>query len=594
MNILGLRPAASQAEWVMPDWFYRTVSQRLLFSLPDAAGRAVALGVIGTLGGSAVGRGLIEIMGHMAPDARLAVTLAGQRYPSPIGLGWRVDPEQRATEGLACFGVGCIERCEGESPLVKKTPAGELEDGEACVHPSSPRNFKRGQIQDLTRRIAADGSETVCLPSGDLLPLVAWDLGVAEPPAERWRGVVLQVGTRLAPGRWRVPVSMPESLPRRVQVWRERLGPDAVLIVSGGVNSPAESVALVEAGASLILIEAGLVSSGPGLIKRCNAALLRRSVAQTEEARKVSPWRQSWLWASGLGAAMALGGAVTLGLALTRVLLPYDEHYLGLTSATLRRTLPRLFAFMAHDRGTLAGTMLGLGWLYGVLAWAGIRRGVHGAKTAVVASALAGFVSFFAFFGFGYFDTLHAFVAAILFQLTVQVMTGEDGGLPLEASPPDEEDPAWRRAQWGQLLWVIHAVGLLLAGVLILGISVTSVFVSEDLGFLCMTAAEAQAMGERVVSVVAHDRATLGGMLLASGVAMLLLVLWCYERGAAWLWRAMAGLGLPAYGAALGVHAWVGYNDWRHAVPGWIGLGLWIGGLGLSRGYLMRGNPASP
>ena len=204
----------------------------------------------------------------------------------------------------------------------------------------------------------------------------------------------------------------------------------------------------------------------------------------------------------------------------------------------------------------------------------------------MVASAVAGFASFFSFLGFGYFDTLHAFVAAVLFQLTVQIMVGADGGRAALAVPRDDEDGCWRRAQWGQLCWVAHAVGLVLAGGVILGIGMTRVFVSEDLAFLCMDAEQVRTMGERVVSVVAHDRATLGGMLWASGVGMLLPVLWCHQRGASWLWWAIAGLGLPAYAAALVMHAWVGYTDWRHIVPAFVGLALWAGGLVLSRGYL--------
>jgi dihydroorotate dehydrogenase len=223
-----------------------------------------------------------------------------------------------------------------------------------------------------------------------------------------------------------------------------------------------------------------------------------------------------------------------------------------------------------------------------VLAWRGIRHGVDGAKTAVVASALAGFLSFFSFLGFGYFDTLHAFVAAVLFQLTVQIMVGADGGRADVAVPRDDEDAGWRRAQWGQLLWVVHAAGLVLAGCVILGIGMTRVFVSEDLAFLCIGEAGVGALGERVISVVAHDRATLGGMLWAAGTGMLLPVLWCQRRGAAWLWWAVAGLGAPAYAAALGMHAWVGYTDWRHIVPALAGLALWSGGLALTRGYLCR------
>ena len=327
--------------------------------------------------------------------------------------------------------------------------------------------------------------------------------------------------------------------------------------------------------------------NGPGLVKRCNAALLNRLVGEPVAEPAEAVFRQSWFWALSLGVALGGGGLLALGLSFTRVLLPYDEQFLGLTVELLQRNAPRLHAFMAHDRGTLAGVMLGLGWLYAVLAWSGIRGGVDGARTAVVASALAGFASFFSFLGFGYFDTLHAFVAAVLFQLTVQVMVGASRvRSPGARAGPDDEDRAWRRAQWGQLCWVVHAVGLLIAGSVILGIGMTRVFVSEDLDFLCMTADQVRAMGDRVVSVVAHDRATLGGMLWAAGVAMLLPVLWCHERGARWLWQAMAGLGLPAYASTLGLHAWVGYTDWRHILPAVVGLALWAGGLALSAGYL--------
>jgi hypothetical protein len=75
-------------------------------------------------------------------------------------------------------------------------------------------------------------------------------------------------------------------------------------------------------------------------------------------------------------------------------------------------------------------------------------------------------------------------------------------------------------------------------------------------------------------------------MLLSSGVAMLLPVLWCFRRGERWLWWAIAGLGFPAYGAALGIHVAVGYLDWRHMVPAVAGLLLWLGGLVFSASYL--------
>jgi len=563
------------------------MAQRALFCLPDHWSRAVGLGLIGSLGESASGRALIDFFGHMEADPRLAVRVGGTDFPSPVGLGWRVDPEQRATRGLARFGVGCIEVPSGKRREVSRGEGETLTDG-ARVSVNSPPAPTKPAVQLLRRCGSGDGGEWIELPSGSRLPVVGWDETPVAEATGVSGGIGLQVGSRRDGGCWMVPAAMPEDLPRRVRAWRDRLPGGAAIVVAGGVARPEDAVALVEAGASLVLVDAGLVFRGPGLIKRCNEALLLRLVPKGDPAVKGKEpcFRQAWVWAGALGAAMMLGGVATLGLAGTRVLLPYDEHYLGITADLLKRNSPRLFAFMAHDRGTLAGTMLGLGWLYLALARHGVRRGVHGAKTAVVASALTGFASFFSFFGFGYFDTLHAFVAVVLFQITVQILTGAEGGAPADRAILEADDAVWRRALWGQLLWVIHAVGLLIAGCVILGIGMTSVFVSEDLAFLCLSEVQAGQMDARMVGVVAHDRATLGGMLLASGVATLLPVLWCFRRGAGWLWDALAGLGAPAYAVAIGMHLWVGYTDWRHLVPALVGLGLWAAGLGLSRGYL--------
>jgi hypothetical protein len=570
----------------MPDWFYRTVAQRGLFCLPDEQARAVALGTIGFLGRRRLGRVIIDALGHMRADERLATVVGGTRFPSPIGLGWRVDPEQRATAGLSCFGAGCIEIHAGPRPRVVRS-SGETLREEGPVRSGGDSDPPEVGVPILVRSLNPDGTERVRFPSGAELAVVAWDSPPGDLPANL-AGVVLQVGT-MRDEHWEVQVARPARLLEHLRSWRLRLGAGEVIVVAGAVAGPLDAQALLEGGADMVWVDAGLVYRGPGLIKRCNEALLAlrpANPAQSPPPITVPAPREAWFWVLVLGAALALGGAATLVLAFTRVLLPYDEHFLGLTSEALRLALPRLFDFMAHDRGTLAGTMLGLGGLYGIVGVEAVRRGVHGATSAVVASALTGFASFFAFFGFGYFDVLHAFVAVVLFQITVQIMTGIDGTEQPHSSPPDIEDPLWRRAQWGQLIWILHAVGLLIAGGVILVIGMTHVFVSEDLTFLCLSAEEAQRLDSRLVGVVAHDRATLGGMLLASGTVALLLMLWCFRRGANWVGRAMIVLGLPAYAAALGVHFWVGYTDWRHLVPAWAGCSLWAAGGWLSRGYL--------
>ena len=92
----------------------------------------------------------------------------------------------------------------------------------------------------------------------------------------------------------------------------------------------------------------------------------------------------------------------------------------------------------------------------------------------------------------------------------------------------------------------------------------------------------------RLVPLVAHDRATFGGMLLAGGWAFLLPALWGYRTGSGWLWWTLLLAGISAYAAAIIVHFAVGYTDAMHLFPAFAGLAILLVGLGLSYSYLAR------
>src|SRR5262245_12919548 len=122
-----------------------------------------------------------------------------------------------------------------------------------------------------------------------------------------------------------------------------------------------------------------------------------------------SLFRLSWVWAFLLGTAMLVGGVLAFAIAATRVVLPYDEALCGMSREQLAAINGRLLSFMAHDRVSLAGTMIAIGVFYLGLALYGIRRGLHWAWVTVLSSAFAGFASFFLFLAFEYFDPFHAF-----------------------------------------------------------------------------------------------------------------------------------------------------------------------------------------
>lgn len=374
--------------------------------------------------------------------------------------------------------------------------------------------------------------------------------------------------------------------------------PHTFILGAGGVHQPQDALDLYQAGADLVQLDSGLVFSGPGLPKRINEALLCELLGQnpvtpktvaavfseSEEAER--PASMTWFWTLLMGMGMLFGSFLTLVIAATRVVLPYDESFLGMSRDQLASLNARVLPFMMHDRVTLAGTMVALGVLYASLSFFGVRRGMHWAQKTVFVSAFTGFGSFFFFLGFGYLDPLHAFVTSCLLQFLLLGVHSKLGAPQPHSIACLRNDRAWHWSLWGQLLMIAHGAALLVAGLAISLIGVTDVFTTHDLEFIQASAEVLKAANPRLVPLIAHDRATLGGMLLCSGWAFLLPSLWGYRRGCAWLWWTFLAAGLCAYGAAIGVHLLVGYTDFAHLLPAAAGLGLLLLALGLSFPYL--------
>lgn len=630
----------------MPDWTYQTVFRPALLALGPRVGRPVALGFMGGLARLPGGTTVIRLMGHMRPDERLTVERSGLTFPARVGLGCAFDPALSATPALAEFGFGFLEvgpvvhapaaavgavavdtvnesiRCESPpealAPVVVRERLRQLGPFRlpvlARIEPVSPE-----QTREMLDVLAAEVSGFI-VPA-EHLETVVETLQADKPPADAARVLFAAVdATRwgspahrdrcvraLADGKLAgVAVVAPTEEGGRllgkpgfiaaleiVQQVRAAVGDNALLIGSVGVHCPADALDYLEAGADLVQVDSGLVFAGPGLPKRINEALLYRQLAaepasqQSTSAAATRIGGQSWFWALLMGLSMIFGGVLAMVVATTRVVLPYDEALAGLSRDQLAEVNDRLLSFMTHDRVTLAGTMLAVGVLYSVLAWWGVRRGLHWAYLTVVVSALAGFVSFFSFLGFGYFDPFHAFVTAALLQLLLLTIHANLGPRRSMEPPDLYNDARWKANQWGQLAFVVHGAVLITAGSVISYVGVTSVFVPEDLQFLHTTAEHLFSAHPALVPLVAHDRATFGGMLLACGFATLLPGLWGFRRGQAWLWWALMTAGNIAYLATIAVHWTVGYDALTHLLPAYGGLALlWIGGLA-SYGFLV-------
>jgi hypothetical protein len=93
----------------MPDWSYRTVFRPLLFRLPATLARDLTLGSMGMLARLPLGSAFIDFLGHMRSPARLSRTFMGVTFPSPVGLGPRIDENAVGLAALARFGFGFLE-----------------------------------------------------------------------------------------------------------------------------------------------------------------------------------------------------------------------------------------------------------------------------------------------------------------------------------------------------------------------------------------------------------------------------------------------------------------------------------------------------
>ncbi|TXK76114.1 hypothetical protein FU659_26190 [Paenibacillus sp. N3.4] len=410
---------------------------------------------------------------------------------------------------------------------------------------------------------------------------------VDDAQLDSWSGVV--VGEALSEeGTRRIRVGGADALSAqlsRVRLLRETLGERSAIVAAGGVHQPQDALELLEAGANSVQLHSGLVYAGPGLPKRINDAILYERIRNTEEPKAPSFWA-NWGWMSLLGIGMMIGGVLALLIASTSVLLPYDETFLRMNRSVINRFNGHIIHFMSHDRMTLAGTMVSIGIFYNQLARHGLRLGLHWARTAVLTSCAVGFSSFFLYLGHGYFDPLHAVVAVILLPMLLLTLRGLRDR-PSRKPPSLRNDTIWRRAQWGQCCFVILGFGLAVGGVIISLVGITTVFVASDLTYLGVATEQLSAWSDRILPLIAHDRAGFGGALFSLAIAIVASALWGVNQGESWLWWTFLWGGLPGFAAGLLVHFHIGYTDFVHLLPVYVAGMLYVAGLYLMHPFLV-------
>jgi hypothetical protein len=275
---------------------------------------------------------------------------------------------------------------------------------------------------------------------------------------------------------------------------------------------------------------------------------------------------------------VACGGFAIVQAASGR-LLPHDTVYLGMTAPQLCALDGcRILHFMIHDRVSFGGVLIAIGVLYSWLAVFPLGLREPWAWWALALSGLAGFLSFLAYLGYGYLDTWHGLAPLVLLPIFVAglILTRGLRSERVVQAPLDlRSGPGVGRG-----LLLLTSVGISGAGLTIMVVGMTRVFVPQDLVFMGLTPQALTAINPHLVPLIAHDRAGFGGALVSFGVVMFACVL-C-ARPSRTLWRSLAIAGVAGFGTAVGVHPAVGYMSLSHLGPAVVGCVVFAAGLALA------------
>lgn len=276
--------------------------------------------------------------------------------------------------------------------------------------------------------------------------------------------------------------------------------------------------------------------------------------------------------------ALFLSGAFAVFLAARREFLPHDVAYLQMTAEQLCGLADcRIVHFMFHDRVAFGGTLIAVAILYFWLIAFPLREGLLWAWWTLVVTGTLGFGSFLLYLGYGYLDSWHGAGTAALLPVFVL-------GMWVSRRHATRVDIAWmrrgerqaiptlvRRGRWGILA---TGAGLTLAGAVIMYLGTTEVFVSEDLAFMGLSREAINAISDRLIPLIAHDRAGFGGGLTTVGV-LLLMCGWHAAPSRAFH-QAILAAGTAGFGFAIGTHFAEGYLNPVHLAPAILGAGLFL------------------
>ena len=223
---------------------------------------------------------------------------------------------------------------------------------------------------------------------------------------------------------------------------------------------------------------------------------------------------------------------------------------------------------MFHDRVSFGGTLIAVGSLYMWMAGfpCGVAKpGRGGFSSSAGSSALAvSGLSRLRLSGHVAWHR-HALSTSLFYHGAGSLLHFSTYPAPISSLLNQRSASLEVALGFGRLCLLATAVGMILGGLTIMIVGMTSVFVPQDLTYMGITAADLDALNPRLIPLIAHDRAGFGGGICLCGITVLFCV-WCGTPSRS-LWQVLCLAGAIGFFAAIAIHPIVGYND----------LILWLG-----------------
>lgn len=610
----------------MPDWSYHTLFKPVLTRLPNSNGREFihrGMNLISTFPG---GSWIIKNLGHTEPALKLKKSIFGISISNPVGLSGKIDPLLTGTKAFGHLGLGFIEVGPVTTNTNKSIAPQFTQEKDNIVYAYTLESLGIEAIVDKLKglqgvnkpifiRIGATGSiqETISLIQklvnySDAFIIEEWiedDDFIGLKSALKSKpllysfshekleieyisslvgkgyidGIIIEEQVVDTEYGQLYPLNQSKNLSNTIQEIKASL--NTPIIISGGIEEPKDALCLFESGADLVMLSSGYVLSGPGLPKRINEALVDvKSAERTEYS--------GWIWHWMFGFIMLVAGLIALLVSMTVVILPYDETFLQISREQIMTINPNILRFMQHDRMTVAGTMISGGFLYMQLARHGVRYGMQWAKKAIHIAGTVGFLGILLFLGFGYFDWLHGLLWLLLLPFFLLGYRATKNFNEHPTSKNRTNHIAWEKSLWGQLSFVSLGISFIFAGIYISIVGVTGVFIPTDLLYICMNPEQLKEINDRLIPVIAHDRAGFGSALISVGLLVLMLALWGFQQGEKWVWYTFLIGGIPAFSAGIVTHFVIGYTTFIHLLPAYLGVLLFVAGLVLTRDFFLK------